>query len=292
MRQLKDFLEMKPFDANAYKSYLREIKVERFVISYILLKDNKILRTRINDECMRYTKVKDISYPPEDKARTDRASLEGRPMFYGSIFTHQSSQVFLPRIISLIETSAFFRDKESMGYQLITQSVWGNNRELRLAMLPISSAYNMPSDEMMHMRKEQRNMLPKLGIENNEEAMYLGDLFARENIYNTYSLTANFVDYLLNESEERNYFDGVVYPSVPSEGLGMNICVRKELIDSGVVSCDGACTEMLIKNKMQSKLSHLYDCSVLPNGDLSWRISEMLQQAIGSPLLFPDLLFL
>lgn len=289
MKSLKDFFEMEPFDADVYKAYLREIKAERFVISYILLKDNKILRTRINKDGKVFNLTDDLKYPPAENARTDRASVEGKPMFYGSIFTHQSGKVYLPRAVSLMEISDFFKDTKSVGGQFLTQSAWGNNRDLKLALLPTSLSYKTPCDELIRMQKEYKTLAKKLGVDENRDAIYLGDMLAKENMGNIYKITAYFVDYLLNESDDKDYFDGIVYPSVPSEGLGLNICIRKELIDSGDVECDAACFEVLIKNQMKSKLSQIFDAKFLPSGKLEWRNSEMLQQAIENPYLFPEL---
>ena len=289
MKSLKDFFETELFDANAYKAYLREIKAEKFVISYNLLKNNKILRTRIHKEGKVFETFNDLKYPPEESARTDRASVEGKPMFYGSIFTHQSGEIFLPRVINLMETSDFFKDTKSMGGQFLTQSAWGNNRDLKLALLPTSLSYKTPCDELIRMQKEYKTLAKKLGVDENRDAIYLGDMLAKENMGNTYKITAYFVDYLLNESDDKDYFDGIVYPSVPSEGLGLNICIRKELIDSGEVECDGACFEVLIKKQMQSKLSQIFDAEILPTGKLEWRNSKMFSEAIENPYLFPEM---
>lgn len=292
MKSLKDFFETEPFDANAYKAYLHEIEAEKFVISYNLLKNNKILRTRIHKEGKVFETFNDLKYPPEESARTDRASVEGKPMFYGSIFTHQSNEVTLPRCVSLIETSEFFRNTETEGRQLYTQSVWINHRDLKLALVSVSSLYQSPCDELQQMQKDLRILAPQIGIENNEDAKFLGDVFAKEKEPNTYNITANFVDYLLNESEYREYFDGVIYPSVPNQGEGMNICIRKELIDGGVIQCVNACTEILTKDHKQAKLVQILIGDVLPDGTLGWYNSKELNMAIANPALFPDLIFL
>ena len=103
-------------------------------------------------------------------------------------------------------------------------------------------------------------------------------------------MTAHFVDYVLNESNDADYFDGVIYPSVPGEGLGMNICIKSSLIDTGVVKCIGASLAMLIKDKMESKLTNLLDCDIADNGELLWHNSEMLNKALQNPYLFNSLL--
>ena len=76
---------------------------------------------------------------------------------------------------------------------------------------------------------------------------------------------------------------------MPSEGLGLNICVKKELIDSGDVECDGACFEVLVKNKKNSKLSQIFDADISPSGILTWRNSDMLNRAVQNPYLFPEI---
>lgn len=292
MNGIKEFFEKEPFDEKAYRTYLKENRVEQYVLSYLLVKGNKIIRTRPNEKGKIFRKLSDLSYPPEDCARTDRASLKGKPMFYGSIFTHKSDGMTLPRGASLIETSEFFRNLETVGRQLLTQSVWINHRALKLASVPVSSNYQSPCEELKQMQKDFMALAPQMGIESNTEAQFLGDLFAKEKEANTYNITANFVDYLLNESEYRDYFDGVMYPSVPNEGEGMNVCIRKELIDSGDVQCLGACTEILTKDHKQAKLVQILNCDVLPNGTLGWYNSKELNMAIENPELFQDLIFL
>lgn len=115
MSGIKDFFETEPFDENAYRAYLKSSKAEQYALSYLLLRGNKIIRTRPNEKGKIFSKLSDLAYPPEECARTDRASLEGKPMFYGSIFTHKSNEVTLPRCVSLIETSEFFRNTETEG---------------------------------------------------------------------------------------------------------------------------------------------------------------------------------
>ena len=292
MNTLEEFYLMESFDAIAYKDYLRQIKAERFVLSYNLIENEKIIRARINDNDKLFKNTSEISYPPVEKARLDRPSLAGYPMFYGSIFTHVKGQVYLPRIINIMETSALFKDKQSVGTQWLTYSVWTTCRKLNLAILPISLTYKQPCDEVLQIQREVQDIIDLLGVAFYNEAIFLSDLFARENKYNTYAMTANFVDYLLNDSDGKDYFDGILYPSVPSEGLGLNICVRPTLIDDNIIKCGGASTMLLIKDKMNSKVSQFFDADIADNGELLWHNSKMLNKAIVNPELFPELLYI
>ena len=292
MTRMNEFYAAENFDAAAYKEYLKQIKIENNVLSYMVPEGNKILRSRLNDNRAFFDEISKLSYPPKDKARTDRASLEGKPMFYGSIFTHQNGTRILPRIINLMETSDFFKDKQAIGCQLLTQSAWINSQPLKLAMFPTSLKYNIPCDELRHIQEEFYNVAASINMNLREASLYLGDMFAMDNTKNTYNITAYAVDYLLNDTSDSAYFDGVIYPSVPSEGLGMNVCFRPSLIDSGVVQFLGATVTLLIKDGMEAKLSYLYDCNVVGEGNLTWHKSDMLKKAYQNPLLFPDLLSL
>ncbi len=290
--KMNDFYCAESFDAVAYKEYLRYVKIEKNVLSYLVPNGHKILRTRVNDDGLLFDNLAKLSYPPKDKARTDRASLEGKPMFYGSVFTHQNDNIIPPRVINLIESSDFYRDNKSVGEKIITQSAWQNNRHLKLAMLPISLNYKEPCDELKSFQTEFYNVANAIGMRISEDALYLGNLFAVAGTSRIYNMTANYVDYLLNESDVKDYFDGVIYPSVPSEGLGCNICIRPSLIDEGVVQFLGASSMLLVKDEMESKMSQLFDCDIVGDGDLIWHNSEMLNKAIVNPELFSELLYI
>ena len=291
--EIREYYERKPFNEQAYKAYLRAVHAEDFVLSYLLTEGNKILRTRVNEDCKFFRKIENISYPhPNEKAHLNRASIEGKPMFYGSIFTHKANEPFLPRLINLMETSEFFCDKESVGRRMLTQSAWINRRSLKLAILPPPSAFEQPSDELVQIQKDFETISQNGVLKFRDEAYYLGNLFAQDGDLPIYNMTAYYVDYLLNESKDRDYFDGVVYPSVPGKGLGMNICIKPSLIDDNVVKFSKASMCMLVKDKMQCKLSQLFDADVSSNGDLLWYNSDALNMAIESPHLFDELLYI
>jgi hypothetical protein len=292
MTRMNEFYAAENFDAVAYKEYLKQIKIEKNVLSYLVPEGNKILRSRLNDNRAFFDEISKLSYPPICCARTDRASLEGKPMFYGSVFTHLNGEIVPPKVINLIESSDFFKDKQAIGCQLLTQSAWMNSRPLKFAMFPTSLKYNIPCDEVRHIQEEFYNVAASINMNLREASLYIGDMFAMDNTKNTYNITAYAVDYLLNDTSDSAYFDGVIYPSVPSEGVGMNVCFRPSLIDSGVVQFLGATVTLLIKDGMEAKLSHLFDCNVVGEGNLIWHKSDMLKKAYQNPLLFPDLLSL
>ena len=138
MTRMNEFYAAENFDAVAYKEYLKRIKIEKNVLSYLVPEGNKILRSRLNDNRAFFDEISKLSYPPICCARTDRASLEGKPMFYGSVFTHLNGEIVPPKVINLIESSDFFKDKQAIGCQLLTQSAWMNSRPLKFAMFPTS----------------------------------------------------------------------------------------------------------------------------------------------------------
>lgn len=61
---------------------------------------------------------------------------------------------------------------------------------------------------------------------------FIGDLMATTASSCIYEVTATCVDYIIRSFD----FEGVVYPSVPSEGEGLNICITPEVVNIKVVS--------------------------------------------------------
>lgn len=70
---------------------------------------------------------------------------------------------------------------------------------------------------------------------------------------NEYFKIANFVYYVLYLNENTKNADGVMYPSVPAEGGGFNVVLKKESADKKI-EFDKAATCYLAKKKDRSYL--------------------------------------
>lgn len=245
----------------------------------------KILRTRKNEDGF-FGYIHELSYPPKEYARTDRASIEGKPMFYASIFTKEVEKSHAyPRIISALETIPLLRAKGTSGQNLITQSVWMIDEEVHVYSFPLSSQYKRACSEIYMLNSDWDKVLKNEYSEDSIEFFsFIGDLMARPNESCLYEITATCIDFIL----EHYNFDGVLYPSVQAEGQGMNICIKPDVVDSKI-SFAGAATEVIVRNGDNSQIHILGNTNMITKDSFEWVLTndgKMFLQQIG--LLAPS----
>ena len=102
---LQKMLETNCFDSDAMMEVLSHYQQYPAIVPCKILAGAKIIRSSTNDENEFHHNVARLNYPPEKFARTDRASLEGKPMFYASVFTTAVKENAYPRIFSAMETT-------------------------------------------------------------------------------------------------------------------------------------------------------------------------------------------
>lgn len=245
----------------------------------------KILRTRKNEDGF-FGYIHELSYPPKEYARTDRASIEGKPMFYASIFTKEVEKSHAyPRIISALETIPLLRAKGTSGQNLITQSVWMIDEEVHVYSFPLSSQYKRACSEINMLNSDCKKVLKNEYSEDSIEFFsFIGDLMARPNESCLYEITATCIDFILEHFD----FDGVLYPSVQAEGQGMNICIKPDVVDSKI-SFAGAATEVIVRNGDNSQIHILGNTHMITKDSFEWVLTndgKMFLQQIG--LLAPS----
>lgn len=245
----------------------------------------KILRTRKNEDGF-FGYIHELSYPPKEYARTDRASIEGKPMFYASIFTKEVEKSHAyPRIISALETIPLLRAKGTSGQNLITQSVWMIDEEVHVYSFPLSSQYKRACSEINMLNSDCKKVLKNEYSEDSIEFFsFIGDLMARPNESCLYEITATCIDFVLEHFD----FDGVLYPSVQAEGQGMNICIKPDVVDSKI-SFAGAATEVIVRNGDNSQIHILGNTHMITKDSFEWVLTndgKMFLQQIG--LLAPS----
>lgn len=108
---VKKMVDDNNYDSDVLLSILHSFHDDIALIPLLFNKEQKLIRSRINDNKDFFYEVSDLSYPPAHcVTRTDRASLKGHPMFYASVFTKDAKKTgALPRIISALETLSIYR---------------------------------------------------------------------------------------------------------------------------------------------------------------------------------------
>lgn len=282
---INDMLTRNAFDKGKLLSIIESFDGDVALIPLLLLKDQKIIRTRINTDDLFY-KVSDLNYPPASCVkRTDRASLQGHPMFYGSVFTKEAEKTgCLPRIVSALETIDVLKACHTTQHATFTQSVWFVENGIHAFAFPVSDKYKRRCSELdMFMEGWEQHCKQNFSEKSIEFFSFIGDLMATPQSSCIYDITATCVDYILKEFA----FEGVVYPSVPSEGEGLNICLTPATVDSKV-SFGSAVTEIVFRKDMESSIISFAHSRFVDNETFVWVVSEE-----GKPILkmtgqYPD----
>ena len=278
-------LESNTFQKGVLLDILKSYDEDIALMPIKLFANQKILRTRKNEDGV-FGYIHELSYPPKEYARTDRASIEGKPMFYASIFTKEVEKSHAyPRIISALETIPLLRAKGTSGQNLITQSVWMIDEEVHVYSFPLSSQYKRACSEINMLNSDCKKVLKNEYSEDSIEFFsFIGDLMARPNESCLYEITATCIDFIL----EHYNFDGVLYPSVQAEGQGMNICIKPDVVDSKI-SFAGAATEVIVRNGDNSQIHILGNTHMITKDSFEWVLTndgKMFLQQIG--LLAPS----
>ncbi len=288
---IQRMLDSERFDLPEMQEVLSHYQDHPAIIPCKILTGSIIIRSSTNDTKQFHESVSRLSYPPEEYARTDRASLKRKPMFYGTVFTTAAEKNnAYPRIFSALETTDILRDFQREGRVFTTQSLWLPDRDLHLFAFPFSKTYKRPCEEVKFQRKVWDDELSKhWPVEYIEFSEYLGDLIAQENHSCLYDITANTIDFILSHSTAAGDLDGVMYPSVWGAGEGMNICLKKETVDE-CVHFQAASVQYIDKTVGESTIYGVAESYLLPNGNLKWTPTayalNVLEKAYGAKAMF------
>ena len=284
-------LDTEMFDSSAMRQLLSHYQEHPAIIPYTIFAGSKIIRSSTNDTKEFHENVSRLNYPPVQFSRTDRASLKGKPMFYGTVFTSAAEKNnAYPRIFSAMETTDILRDFQREGKVFTTQSLWLPDRDLHLFAFPFSKSYNRPCDEVAYQWKMWEEKLSQhWPTEYCEFSEYMGDLMAQEAHSCLYDITATTIDYMLYHSTAADDLDGVMYPSVWGAGEGMNICLKKETVDE-CLHFQAASVQCIDKTVGHSSIFGVAESYLLPDGTLKWTPTAMaldiLEKAYGAKALF------
>lgn len=289
---IQKMLDDNRFNPELMRRILAHYQDHPAVIPCKILTDAKIIRSSLNAENQFHQNVSRLNYPPAEYARTDRASLKGKPMFYASVFTSAYKDGAYPRVISALETTDVLRGFEKTGKVFTTQSAWKTNRDLNLIAFPFSKKYKKPCEEILFQRKYWDNEYSMHWSSDYVEfSEFISDLLATPAYSCLYDITATTIDYLLNESTLSGDTDGIMYPSVWGDGEGMNICLKTDVVDKHI-SFEAASVQLIVKEQGQATMFGIADSAIFPDGELQWTITkiafDLLQQQYGIERMFNE----
>lgn len=284
MGKITDMLDaINVVDENTEELYDIFRMVEDFdfpVIRFNIYSGSGLIRQRVNKKGEDFDNVSELNYPPFDCViGYERANVPYQPMFYACSFPadYNDENTPPPRVISLQETSSFFRDKSASGIERSTVSRWEVVKDLELVALPFLADYTMACKDIKTIKDDwneavKTNTLNQDGLELVEYmAREIGKTFKR-NV--DYFKIANFVNYLLNVNEKTNGVDGIIYPSVPAAGSGFNVAIKPTVVNEKIRFV-GASLSHLLKKGEESYLHVMNKSISVEDGHITYQENVM-----------------
>ena len=224
------------------------------VIRFYMGEGTLLIRQRINEKGKEFHLVSDLYYPPAICLnKYGRANLPFQSMFYACSFPIDNAAPY-PRIVTLMETSSFLRDKEACGIERATCSVWCLKKQIELIVLPFYDHYERACNDILQIQTRWDEAVKETNIcvDAKELIDYMSAEISKQvEINENYFRIANFVNYLLYVNEKTKNADGIMYPSVPAAGGGFNVVLKKESADQKVEFVRASMC-YFAKNKMKS----------------------------------------
>ena len=236
-----------------------------------------LIRQRINNSGKGFKNISELSYPPVEYCKNyGRANIPFHPMFYCCSFATDTDAPE-PRYTTLLETSIFVMDKETIGIERVTCSRWDVKEKLNLLALPFSDNYERTFDDIIQIQEEWNKEVKKADVNRTalELIEYMSEEIAKETTGNIqYLKIANFIFFLLYLNSKTKSADGIIYPSVAAAGEGFNVVLKPEVVDRKLKFYAAALC-YLVKNKMEARLdvvSQAIGCS--EDGNLTFELEK------------------
>lgn len=244
------------------------------IVRFTIYPGSGLIRQRINLRGKEFQEVSELNYPPANYlSNHGRANLPYQSMFYACSFPSENEpNTPIPRIVSLLETSSFFKDKESTGIERATVSRWDVLETLNLIALPFWGDYNRPCQDVLNFVKAWQDIINDASVnpEGLELIQYMSNEIATDFSFdNEYIKIANFVNYLLNVNAKTKDADGIIYPSVPAQGGGFNVAIKPNVADTKIRFV-GASLCHLLKQRDESYVAIMKDAHLNPDRTLTY----------------------
>jgi len=238
---------------------------EYIQIPYIIAPQEFVVRCSKNEPGEIFKNVSRCSYNPNTKKiPLQRCNYKEQQAFYCSMFS--DTDYATTTITCLVETAWDYIENYGLSYSFFTLSRWPLKRHMTLWALPFSELGCLRNRDFKKIRDDiETKMKGQPGNINEtiDYLQYMSDVFCkRENKKKYYKISSAFFNYLLLHRQDKNLsFDGLVYPSANTEGAGMNVAIRKELIDDRILNCDLATVWVMIRNPNDNKRLTTYPIS-------------------------------
>ena len=231
-----------------------------------------VVRASRNGQAEIFPNIHRCSYNPcFDKIPLQRCNYPKQPVFYCSMFSESNNAS--TSLTCIMETALEEIKNHKIEKSYYTLSRWDLTRPLKLWVLPFSKLSHKNNMGFKFMSDELKKALhthPQ-GLEIINSFKYMSEVFCKRNNKKFYyKISSAFFNYLLYyEKISGDYCDGLAYPSANTERAGMNVVLKKELVDKKILFCTSG-TMFSMTRKPESEKS----ISILPCSETSFPDAE------------------
>ena len=202
-----------------------------------------VVRCSMNNPGEVFKNISRCSYNPNiDDIKLQRCNYPKQQVFYCSMFS--DTDLASTSLTCIVETAWEHIEDLNTSRTYCTLSRWQNIRPLNLWVLPFSEVSAEKNRDIKRIKETMDKFITEKHnyLELRTSLEFMSEVFSeRENKRVYYRISAAFFNALLFfESFMSQNYDGLIYPSANTEGAGINLVLKKELIDNRTLRGDVA----------------------------------------------------
>ena len=218
--------------------------------------------------------------PRTDKIPLQRGNYQFQQVFYGAVPTN--SQTVDAQMTALLETTLEHVKNKRVKRLYVTVSRWKFQRPLKVFILPFSKRSQKANSDFRRIARGFEDILRQNTQGNKLYYNYLKEFLAfisdtfckRRNKKMYYKISSAYYNAIMKYAEFNHInIDGLIYPSANTKAEGMNIVLKKEIIDNRVIYCDMVIMQALQRSPSNAKYIFYEIVSNGANVDNSGRFS-------------------
>ena len=221
-----------------------------------------VVRSSPNNTGEIFSNISRCSYNPfVESIPLQRCNYRSQQVFYGAIPANMKN--IDAGMTALLETSIDYAENINNRSKHFTLSRWVLQRPLKVFVLPFSQQSAKNNNDFEEMNKIFDSLLLQTFPNQETYQYYKGFLEYMSEIFckgvdktekdKYYKISAAFYNELMDMSKsEGKDIDGLIYPSANSKSEGMNIALKKELIDEKQLVCDHTIMFIMLRNPNRS----------------------------------------
>ena len=222
----------------------------------------------VNDDKVVNT-VNELSYKPQENNNTyQRASTPDMTMFYGAIIPPELETEYIDneRVTSAMESVSFLRNPKLDGEQRLLYGKWRVKQSISMITVLFTRYRNSKNKWLKRMSEEFYKNISSYSYKEQKRFKQINNFFSDEfsKFVGENEDYKYLVSALFSLKCTQNGYDGVIYPSMRTMGLGINIALKPSTVDEKMELISVLDCKVFKKNK-NVVINNLQFCNVAEN---------------------------